>query len=129
MLALELLHHSRNKVPASHAVDLPRSEIIQNLSNLVSSIGYVVRPTNGNYGICEQAKKMLQVILDAVLSPEQHDQAEEMEHSSEPVGALDNFAEEALDDQMWLSNNLDMDFWTSLEDHPLLVWPEMSENS
>ena len=65
---------------------------------------------------------MLQAILDTVLSPE-HNQSE-AQHA-EPAAALDTLMEEALDDQMWLSNNLDMDFWTSLEDHPLLAWPEV----
>lgn len=122
VLALELLHQSRNKQQATY--DFPRSEIIQNLSNLVSSIDFIVRPTNGNFVICGQAKKMLQAILDTVLSPE-HDHRE-AEHA-EPAAALDTVMEEAFDDRMWLSNNLDMDFWTSLEDHPLLAWPELPE--
>lgn len=37
-LALELLHHSRRKLPASP--DFPRSKIIQSLSHLVSSIDF-----------------------------------------------------------------------------------------
>lgn len=32
-------------------IDFPRSEIIQNLSVLISSIECIVRITNGNYGI------------------------------------------------------------------------------
>lgn len=118
------MHHSRNK---SQAVpDFPRSEIIQSLSNLISSIDFIVHPTNGNFIICGQAKKMLQAILDTVLSPE-HNQ-NDVGHA-EPAAGPDTLVEEALDDQMWLGNNLDMDFWTSLEDHPLLAWPELAENS
>lgn len=124
MLALELLHHSRNKLQAD--VDFPRSEIIQSLSNLISAIDFIVRPSNGNFIICGQAKRMLQAILDTVLSPE-HKQTEA--EIAAPAAAPDLSMEEALDDQMWLGNNLDMDFWTSLEDHPLLAWPEMVESS
>ena len=124
VLALELLHQSRNKLQAKH--DFPRSEIIQYLSNLVSAIDFIVRPTNGNFNICSQAKKMLQVILDTVLSPEQSNC--ENEHV-EPVVTPKTFMDEALDDQTWLYNNLDMDFWTNLEDHPLLAWPELDENA
>ena len=67
---------------------------------------------------------MLQAILETVLSSE-HPQSES-EHT-EPAAALDTLMEEALNDQLWLGNNLDMDFWTSLEDHPLLAWPETPE--
>lgn len=126
ILALELLHHSQNK-PQAGFIDFPRSEIIQKLSNLVSSIDFIVRPTNGNYGICGQAKKMLQAILDTVLSTE-HDQPTVDENNEAPK-TLDKFIGEGLDDQTWLNYNLDMDFWTSLEDHPLLAWPEVTENS
>ncbi|CAD6589419.1 MAG: hypothetical protein ASARMPRED_004039 [Alectoria sarmentosa] len=123
VLALELLHHSRNKLQANY--NFPRSEIIQKLSNLISSIDFIVRPTNGNFIICGQAKKMLQAILDTVLSPELHQSETEQ---AEPAAALDTLMEEGFDDQMWLNYNLDMDFWTSLEEHPLLSWPELPEN-
>ncbi len=126
ILALELLHQSRYRSqPAT--IDFPRSEIIQNLSNLVSSIDFIVRPTNGNYGICGQAKKMLQAILDTVLSTEYDQPA--VDEDNEAPKPIDAFVGEGIDDQMWLNTNLDMDFWTSLEDHPLLVWPDMTENS
>lgn len=124
VLALELLHHSRNKQQTTH--DFPRSDIIQSLSNLISSIEFVVRPTNGNFVICGQAKKMLQAILDTVLSPE-HNQNEY--EPAEPTAAADTAMEVEFDEQIWLNNNLNMDFWTNLEDHPLLAWPEVAENS
>ncbi len=123
ILALELLRRSRIK-PKARSVDFPRSEIIQNISNLVSSIDFIVRPTNGNYGICGQAKKMLQAILDTVLSTE-HDQLE-IEPASEAPKTLDTYMVEGLDDETWLNSNLDLDFWTSLEDHPLLAWPDVT---
>lgn len=97
------------------------------LSDLVSSIDFIIRPTNGNYVICGQAKKMLQAILDTVLSPE-NDQPE-IDQNGETLRALETFTGEGLDDQMWLNTNLDMDFWTSLEDHPLLAWPDVTDSS
>lgn len=105
--------------------DFSRSKIIQSLSNLISSIDYIVCPTNGNSVICGQAKKMLQAIVDTVLSPE-HNQ-NDVGHA-EPAAGLDALMEEALNDQMWLENIVDMDFWISLEDHPLLAWPEVMEH-
>lgn len=68
---------------------------------------------------------MLQAILDTVLSPE-HDQSEK-EANSEASRPLDTSIGEGLDDQMWFNTNLDLDFWTGLEDHPLLAWPEIKE--
>ena len=124
VLALELLHYSQTGVPAPY--HLPRSEIIQNLSNLVSAIDFIVRPTNGNFEICNQAKRMLQAVLDTVLSPEHGQTASK---STEPLTITDTSTENALFDQSWLDNNLDMDFWTSLEDHPLLAWADLTENA
>ena len=31
-----------------------------------------------------------------------------------------------LGDQQWLEENFDLDFWTNLEDHPLLTWPDIT---
>ena len=123
VLALEILHYSRTKLQANY--DFPHSEIIQSLGNLISSIDLIVRPTNGNFVIYGQAKKMLQPILDTVLSP---DPTQPDVERAEPAAALETPIGDALNDQNWLSNNLDIDFWTNLEDHPLLEWPELAEN-
>ena len=124
VLALELLHHSRNKSLSTS--DFPRSEVIQSLCNLISSIDYIIRPTNGNFEICGQAKKMLQTILDTVLSPEQE---QTVAGHGESTDSLDVSAIDGLEDQSWLNMNLDMDFWTSLEDHPLLAWAEPADHA
>ena len=68
---------------------------------------------------------MLQAILDTVLSP---DPTQPDVERAEPAAALETPIGDALNDQNWLSNNLDIDFWTNLEDHPLLAWPELAEN-
>ena len=169
------------------ASPFPRSEIIQNLSVLISSIESIIRQTNGNYIICNQARKMLQAILDAVLSPPPPPLPPQQapnpppaaplptpksaisDHASDgnPMSSIPNsngnlmskdtsngtgtgannhhhvngeindrpmqqpqqpqMADAAFDNNAftWLDDmNFDLDFWNSLEDHPLLAWPE-----
>ena len=120
VLALELLQHSRNSTRVDRL--FPRSEIIQSLSVLISSVDCIVRPTSGNYTICSQAKKMLQAILDTVLLPERHDV--QMDYREQVPEHVNQLAGVDLENQMWFDSELDMDFWMSLEDHPLLAWPE-----
>ena len=103
----------------------PRSEIIQNLSILISSIDCMIQPQHGNYDICSQAKRMLQTILDTVLT--ESDQRVNEEGAGESFQRVNSIVETAIDDQLWLENGFDMDFWTNLEEHPLLAWP--GENS
>ena len=137
VLALELLHQfsDRNHTPDP---SFPRSDIVQKLSILISSIDCIVRPTNGNYGICGQAKKMLQAILDTVLAPvptpaqapDPLNGLNGVQNQDEVVstGEQDTMADATLEsNQMWFDNtNFDMDFWNNLEDHPLLTWPEVT---
>ena len=67
---------------------------------------------------------MLQAKLDTVLFS---DLNQTIVEGVEPAATPEAAMEDALNDQMWLSNNLDMDFWTCLEDDPLLAWPELAE--
>lgn len=137
VLALELLQQLSDRSRAPD-LDFPRSDVIQKLSVMISSIECIVVPTNGNYGICSQAKKMLQAILDIVLAP-----AAVPAHGPESVSNLGTVQpQEGMDmskanyptadpspelSQMWFDNtNFDMDFWNNLEDHPLLAWPEVA---
>lgn len=69
---------------------------------------------------------MLQSILDAVLSTERDQPA--VDENKQASKTLDTFMVEGMDDQTWLNTNLDMDFWTSLEDYPLLAWPDATKN-
>ena len=69
---------------------------------------------------------MLRATLDIVLSLEHSQSGLE---GAEPAATQETLMEEAFDDQRWLNNNLDMDFWTSLEDYPLFAWPDLAENS
>lgn len=139
VLALELLQQfsDRSQTPD---LDFPRSDIIQKLSILISSIECIVHPTNGNYRICGQAKKMLQAILDIILAPTPNPAPAP---DSEPVdnvnvvqvqqetfesGTKNPTADTSLEsNQIWFDNtNFDMDFWNNLEDHPLLAWQEVT---
>ena len=122
VLALELLQHFRS--PSKTNPEFPRSEIVQNLSILISSIDCIVRPKSGNYTICNQAKKMLQAVLDTVLSPDRHDVqiGSRRQLHSEDSGQP---ADVDLNSDLWFYNDLDMNFWMNLEDHPLLAWPDL----
>lgn len=123
VLAIELLQHSRDANQTSQK--FPESEVIQNLSILISAIKCNVRSTNGNYTICNQARKMLQATLDSVLSPKPTSTIVEgiAPASGFPAAGIGN----DLDINMWFDEtNFDMDFWRSLEDHPLLTWPEVT---
>ena len=64
---------------------------------------------------------MLQTILDTVLT--QSDQRINEDATDESIQRTEAIMETALDDHLLLENGFDMDFWTNLEEHPLLSWP------
>ncbi|KAJ5103389.1 hypothetical protein N7532_003918 [Penicillium argentinense] len=68
VLLLELLRQSHE--PGPHNVELPRSELIRNLSVFVSLLSWVSRPGHGNYHTCKEAEKKLSRILDQLLDPQ-----------------------------------------------------------
>ena len=71
---------------------------------------FIVRPTNDNSVVGGQVEKMLQAELDTVLSP---DLNQAIVERVESAAGHKTPMEDALNDrQMWLSNNLDMDFCT-----------------
>lgn len=122
VLPLELLQNIRTRTQAKQ--DFPHSKIIQNLSALVCCMDWIVRPTDGNYVVCSQAKKMIQAILDIVLSPDSATAATD-EHASNTTSSI--LFGSGLEDQLWFDNSgFDMDFWMNLEEHPLLAWPEVT---
>ena len=119
VLGLELLRQSRTKPRSATAVplSLPRSEVIQNLSNIVAQVKSSVQPEDGNYALCLQARKVIQRILDQVLQPESY------AASDAPRGQLltaDISADKTADQQDWLSTRSELDFWSTLPTHPLL---------
>ncbi|GIJ90576.1 hypothetical protein Asppvi_009535 [Aspergillus pseudoviridinutans] len=66
VLAIDLLCQSEGSRP--RASTLQRPESIQNLSVFASYLQYVVRPHEGNYDICQRARRILGRILNQVLS-------------------------------------------------------------
>ena len=65
VLGVELLRQS--KFPRElHHPSLPRSETIQNLSMFIGCLDWV-RPSDGNFTLCTQMRKVIKRILDEVL--------------------------------------------------------------
>lgn len=64
LLAIELLRQQQHR---SVSINLPRSEIIRNISVFISSLDWVAREDDGNYPLCQGARQMLEKILDAIL--------------------------------------------------------------
>jgi hypothetical protein len=114
VLALELLQHGQAGVRSPDY--LPRSEVVQNLSRLIAYIKPLVPQEDANYILCDQARWVIQRILDQVLSlpftvptPRTGD-ADENAHVSE---------------ELWFPGvQSEPDFWKRLPEHPLLTSPE-----
>ena len=68
----------------------------------------MMQPQHGNYEICSQAKRMLQTILDTVLT--QSDQRINEDATDESIQRTEAIMETALDDHLLLENGFDMDF-------------------
>lgn len=64
ILSIELLKQS--KFPTELHFDLPRSEVIQNLSVFIGCLEWV-RSSEGNYILCVRMRKVIKRILDQVL--------------------------------------------------------------
>lgn len=114
VLGLELLWQSRRRSrPAAIASpSTPRSEVIQNPSNLVAQMKSAVQPEHGNYALCLQAQKAMQRILDRVLQPEPYDSNDSLADQRLQVDMLPDVARDQLD---WLSTKSELDL------HPLLT--------
>lgn len=104
MLALELLELSQAGLHSPE--HLPRSEIIQNLSRLIAYIRPLVPKEDANYVLCDQARKVIQRILDQIL---------ELEPSR------DNEAVDILEESWLAGAQSEPEFWTNLQEHPLLA--------
>jgi hypothetical protein len=72
VLAFEILRQTHNPRPLHPSdVQLPRSEIIRNLSVFVSCLAWAASPSpsHGNYAVCREVEKKLAHILDQILDP------------------------------------------------------------
>jgi len=116
VLALELLQHTQFRNPLSP--ELPRSEVIQNLSVFLACLGWMHSPGDGNYQIAQQARRMIQRILDKILSP---DPLPAREQSALLNGSENHFYNDAMYDFSWLdSADFDADFWTDVSEQQFL---------
>jgi chromatin structure-remodeling complex subunit RSC3/30 len=67
VLSVELLRQTRS-TPRSTALNLPRSEIIQNLTLFASYLDAIIAPHDGNYRVAQQGQRAIRHVLDQVLS-------------------------------------------------------------
>ena len=109
MLAVELLKQSQGQARAASTFN--RSEVIQNLSSLVAALKWAVFKYDGNFEICNQARQVLQQILERVLDGDNGSTAEGVES-----------VESVRFDSSWLDQvSSEPAFWSSLPQHPLLA--------
>ncbi|KAL9619397.1 MAG: hypothetical protein Q9160_005992 [Pyrenula sp. 1 TL-2023] len=127
-LALDLLYQHQNPGGHKRYASLSRSETIQNLSVLTSSLGWIYKEGDGNFDLCSNARRVLQDILDHVLAPPELAAADPQRmHGEEPnetsnVDVSSSFVAGAGTDGLsgdlpWFDNDynyLDNDFWMNL---------------
>lgn len=99
VLAIELLKQEQSKMYTPDI--LPRSETIQDLSVLISSLA-AVGPGQANFAICNQGCRALKKVLDQILSPSQ----------AQPPGSTDTTF---FDDMSLYPTGNDVDFLQWLE--------------
>ena len=122
VLALELLQQTRQPSRSTHSSTF-RSETIQNLSVLVSHLTVLIPPGEGNYVLLNQARKMIQAILDVVLAaprPTLPQPTSDLLSTQSPFSDQlgDGFGNEwGWFDQLEFTG----DFWNSVAEHPLLA--------
>lgn len=103
VLSVELL--KQTKTPGKNNINLPRSEIIRNLSLLIGFLEWV-RPAAGNYKLCAQMCHIIKHILDQILNPPPQQPSLSQEaisneitqsHNPETGAAVDAFDTTTLD--------------------------------
>ena len=119
VLALELLHQSQAGSRSTN--NFPRSEVVQNLSRLIAYIKPLVRKEDTNYVLCNQARRVIQSILDQVLSLP----LGSVTSGGGPGSQLEPGHEDAegpASETIWLPGaQSELEFWTNLPEHPLLT--------
>ena len=117
VLGIELLRESQGitKLPPS----FNRSNAVQDLSGLVAALKWMVPRPQGDFEICDQARRVLQRILNLVLDPGAY---RHTKNTGAESSAQDN--QTGADHHSWLmisNGGSEPDFWASLPDHPLLI--------
>lgn len=80
---------------------MSRSEVVRNLSVLISYLEWVTRPGDGNYAACSEASKMLARILDEALDP----QVTEQPQQPVPEPTRDELSLAHVEDQIMLESS------------------------
>ena len=117
VLGVELLRQSQGITKPPPSFD--RSDVVQDLSGLVAALKWMVSRPQGNFEICDQARRVLQRILNLVLDPAAYQLRNDA--GAEPT-LQDN--QPGADHHSWLTisnGGSEPDFWSSLPDHPLLT--------
>lgn len=68
VLCVELLKQTKQPQGTQHALRIPRSEIVQNLSLLIGFLEWI-KPSAGNYQLCGRMRQIIKKILDQILNP------------------------------------------------------------
>ncbi|KAL9111093.1 MAG: hypothetical protein Q9187_007973, partial [Circinaria calcarea] len=95
VLCIEMLKQTKHT--HNSQLNLPRSEVIQNLSMFIGFLAWV-RPADGNYLICVRMRKIFQHVLDRVLEPAREDEQDTTQPVFEVSGAQDNFMNFSMGD-------------------------------
>lgn len=127
-LALDLLYQHRNPGGYKRHALFSRSETIQNLSVLTSCLGWIYKEGEGNFDLCNNARRVIQGILDHILAlPELPTSAAlaspgqgafDTNRMEVTTGIAGDIGGEGLTgDLLWFddnSNYFDNDFWMNL---------------
>ncbi|KAJ5708555.1 hypothetical protein N7488_008356 [Penicillium malachiteum] len=85
VLSIELVRRASNSniddPSVAATTPFPRSRVIQALSNFASYLQTIVRPHEGNYDICQQARETIGRVLDFVLTDAPKPDSTENPHS------------------------------------------------
>jgi hypothetical protein len=101
ILCTELLKQVRQ--PNEVDVKLPTSEVVQNLSLMIGFLEWI-RPTAGNYKLCQRMSRVIRRVLDQVFAPGENQSAQNNEITpAEDTSSTDFVSFDDLDDFEWLS--------------------------
>jgi hypothetical protein len=122
VLCVELIKQMKQPPGSPHVLNLPRSEIVQNLSLLIGFLEWV-RPAAGNYQLCRRMRLIIKRILDQILNPSPSSSAPTASQESiqssgqnfdtasangivsfDPAGFDSGNFEDGLDNLDWLNN-------------------------
>ncbi len=94
VLCVELL--KQVKAPHTTTLNIPRSEIVQNLSLLIGFLEWV-KPAAGNYQLCGRMKLIIKRILDQILNPAPPPSQSAPPSSQESAGTAATNAQTGID--------------------------------